>query len=83
MGCEVGLKHLVNHFFEGDAAQAVCRMDAAVGHNGEVEQQTGIAAHRFIIGVHQFRETLHVIVLRLMVEPARADACGRASSAST
>ena len=71
---QVGLEHLVNHLLKGDAAQRVRGMDASVGRDGEVEQQTRVAAHRFIIGVHQFRQTLHVLVLRLVVKPPRTDA---------
>ena len=71
---EVGLKHFVNHLFERDASQAVVGMDAAIGSNGEVEQQCRVAAHRFIVGVHQLRQTLDVLVFRFVVEPARTDA---------
>ena len=49
-------------------------MDASVGSDGEVEQQRGVAAHRFIIGIHQLRQTLHVLVLRLVIEPTWSDA---------
>ena len=66
---KVGPEHLVNHLLKGDASKTVGGMDAAVRRYGEVEQQGGVAAHRFIIGVHQFRQTLHMLVLRLVVEP--------------
>ena len=52
-------------------------MDTAIGSDGEVQQQRGIAAYGFIIGVHQFRQALHVFVLCIVVEPARTDACVR------
>ena len=70
--CKVGLKHFVNHFLKGDAAKAVVGMNATVRRYGEVEQQGGVAAHRFIIGVHQFRKTLHMLALRFVIEPAWA-----------
>ena len=41
------------HFVEGYAPQAVGGVDAPVGCYWEVEQQTGVAAHRFIICIHE------------------------------
>ena len=47
-------------------------MDATIGSNGEVEQERGVAAYTFVIGVHQLRQTFYMGVLRLMIEPPRA-----------
>ena len=49
-------------------------MDASVGGYREIEQQRRIASHRLVIGVHQFRQALYMIVLGLMIEPAGTDA---------
>ena len=49
-------------------------MDAAVGADGEIEQQGGIAAHGLVVGVHQLGQALHVGVFCLVIEPAGADA---------
>ena len=49
-------------------------MDAPVRGHREVQQKRGIAAHGLVIRVHQLGQALHVGVLRLVIEPARADA---------
>ena len=78
---EVGLECLVDHVLEGDAPEAVGGMDAAVRGHREVQQERGIAPHGLVIGVHQLGQALHVGVLRLVVEPARADAGVRLAGA--
>ena len=67
-------KHLIDHLLKGDATQTVVGVYASIRCYGEVEQQRRVTTHRFIIGIHQLRQTLHVLVFCVMIEPARANA---------
>ena len=46
-------------------------MNTTVRGYREVEEERRVAPYRLIISVHQFRQTLHMLVFCIMVEPSR------------
>ena len=51
----------------------VGRVNRAIGHDREIQQERAVATNRVVIRIQQFGDGFHFVIFARMVEPLRPD----------